>query len=384
MSVDRVKVGTMQPWEHDLQKRSNEYLRNHKTLPQEQLSNSFFASSMISLNPSPSPTPPRILDVSAPFKEKNKGILTWLDSSWKAILDYFGWKSAAVKEMGTQQDYVKKSEAVAVKQAAKTTALNLRSSQKQPENSPSATSKQDNGFFQKIWKWVKEKWDSFLEIIGVKKPTVNATERDRSKRLRILQANSAVDSEDDFKYLDITKMDPLKAMLVVLVKQGKLTEQQAWLVQQKILLKQEDLKDLHLERMKIQADLALISKRYGLIEKVSIGVTAAQVLAGVASTASVVAGAATIATGGAAAPLFIVVGVLNAVISGGQALNTWWKGDTKDKLDKMQGEMLEKNAIRDEYQFQLKVDVKDMQFILKTLTGHADMGAMVLSAQYGK
>lgn len=254
----------------------------------------------------------------------------------------------------------------------------------QKESGSKISSTKKSTVLDNVWDWVTDKWDSFLEIIGVKKNPVGSTERDRSKRLKILQGNSALDLQEDFKYLDISTMDPLKVMLAVLVRQGELRQEQAALIQQKILLMQEDLKDLHLERMHVQAELALISKRAGFIEKISIGVTAAQVLAGMLATASVVAGAATIATGGGATPFLVATGVLNFAVAGGRALNTWWAGDTREKLEKLQGEMLMKNAVRDEFQFQLKVDVKDMKNILTALEGHAEIGSSILAAQYGK
>lgn len=245
-------------------------------------------------------------------------------------------------------------------------------------------SNQKKGFWSNTWEWVKNKWNSFLEIIGIRKPAVQSTERDRSMRTKILERNSSIDIEEDFKYLDIATTDPLKVMLALLVKQGELREEQAFLIQQKILLVQEDLKDIQDQRNVVQAELALVHKRAGIIEKVNVGVTVGQVIAGVASTASVVASAATIATGGAATPLLIITGVVEGVVTGAQALNAWLRTDTKEKMDKLQGEMLKRNEEREGMQFLLKVDVKDMKKILHSIAGHADMGSMILSAQYGK
>lgn len=244
---------------------------------------------------------------------------------------------------------------------------------------------QKKGFFDPLTDWIKDKWNSFLEFIGVRKKTAdNSIERDRKTKAKILQRHSPLDIEDDFKYLDITTMDPLKVMLAILVKQGKLQEEQVSLIQQKILLYQDDLKSLHDERMKVHAQLALIDKRSNVLEKVDVVVSVGQVIAGIASTAGVVATAATIATGGAAAPLVIVMGVVNGAIYGFQAFNTWLRADTKEKMGKLQGEMLTKTGKQDGLQFQMKVDVKDMKRVLSALTGQAEIGSSLLSAQYGK
>ncbi len=244
--------------------------------------------------------------------------------------------------------------------------------------------KKDVGVLDNAVGWIKDKWNGFLKSIGINFFVTDPTTRERSAKAKILDRHSPLDIEDDFKYLDITTMDPLKVMLAILVRQGELREEQAFLVQQKVLLMQEDLKDLHLQRMELKAELALISKREGVIEKVTIGVTAAEVVSGLISTAAVVAGAATIATGGAAAPFLVVTGILGGVVAGAQAITTWIKGDTKAKLDKLQGEMVLRNGKRDECQFQMKIDVKDMKKILNSLTGHAEIGSTILSAQYGK
>lgn len=231
--------------------------------------------------------------------------------------------------------------------------------------------------------WIKDKWNSFLEFVGIRSPTTTSS-RDPSKRAKIMDRHSRLDLEEDFKYLDIATMDPLRVMLAILVKQGELREEQALLIQQKVLLAQEDLKDLHDERMKLNAELALVSERSGVIEKANVVLTVGQVIAGILATAAVVAGAATIATGGAAAPFLVVTGALNGVVHGGKAFTTWYKGTTDEKLNKLQAEMLTKTSKRDEYQFQLKVDVKDMKRILWSLSGHAETGSSILSAQYGK
>lgn len=146
----------------------------------------------------------------------------------------------------------------------------------------SGLNNQKKGFWNSAWDWVKNKWNSFLEIVGLRKPTVQATERDRNLRTKILQRNSPVDIEDDFKYLDMTTVDPLKVMLAILVRQGELREEQAFLIQQKILLRQEDLKDWHDKDKEIHAELAMINKRGDILEKVNIGVTVAQVISGIA------------------------------------------------------------------------------------------------------
>ena len=237
-------------------------------------------------------------------------------------------------------------------------------------------------WFKDKWDWVKDKWNTLLEKVGIKSPP-SITEH-RSKRAKITERHSPYDIEEDFKYIDISTTDPLKVMLAVLVRQGHLREEQTFLIQQKVLQMQDDMKVIHEERMELQAQLALVSKREGVLEKVGVSVTVAQVLTGVVTAGAVVATAATVATGGAAAPVLLVVGVLDGVLAGAQAFNTWYKGDTKEKMDKIQGEMLTRHAKREELQFQLKVDVKDMKKILTSIGGQAEIGSSILAAQYGK
>lgn len=238
--------------------------------------------------------------------------------------------------------------------------------------------------FSTAGQWTQDKWDSFLVTLGFRKAQNDGHSEHQRARARIQERRSPLDIEEDFKYLDLSAVDPLKVMLALLIRQGELHEEQAFLVQQKILLMQEDLKDIHNQRMEIQAELVLVGKHNAMIEKVTIGITAAQVISGMVSTAAVVAGAATIATGGAAAPFLVVTGALGGVVAGAQAVNTWLRADSKDKLNKLQAEMMARNAKRDEFQFQIRVDVKDMKKILNALTGHAEIGSALLSAQLGK
>lgn len=396
MSVGRIKSGGPS-WDYDAQARSNKYLKEHGKLEQVQPA-SFYTSSISSLTPTVESSK-AIATPTESIKAHESSALAWLDSKLKAILDYFGGKSAStVNELDVQQDHVKKFNAAAVVPAARS-AASKASSIKQPEN------KKSKNFIVNAWDWTKnkfntagdwikntsrgfvswvsEKWDSFLITIGFRRPPIS-TERDRAARARITERRSPVEIEDDFKYLDIATTDPLKVMLALLVRQGELREEQAHMITQRILLMQEDLKDIHNERMHIQGELALINKRNEMIEKVTIGITVAQVLSGMVSTAAVVAGAATIATGGAAAPFLIVTGVLAGVVSGAQGVNTLLKADSQEKLDKVQADMLVRTAKRDEIQFQLKIDVKDMKKILGSLTGQAEIGSALLAAQYGK
>lgn len=395
MSVNGIKSGDWDP---------NQFSQSQDWKKKEVLEQaaSFYSSSIVSLKPSEEFKQLNATSVSS-VKTQNSS-LSWIGRKLQAILDYFGLKPANVKELDVQQDHAKKSRAAdEKKKAVRSAAVSKVPLQKQPVDQKSTNARR--GFFdwtkdkfetvgewtadtfQSMGSWFSEKWDSLLVTIGLRTSYISP-ERDRTRRARIMERKSPLEIDDDFKYLDLSTVDPLKAMLALLVRQGELREEQAFLIQQKILLMQEDLKDLHDERMRIHAELALVDKHYGVIEKVSIGITAAQVVAGVVSTAAVVAGAATIATGGAAAPatipLLVVSGVLDGVVGGAQALNTWFRADSKEKLDRLQGQMLSRTSLREEMQFLLKVDVKDMRKVLGSLTGQAEIGSSLLSAQYGK
>lgn len=367
------------PWQ-DPQTRSNQFLKK-KTMQPEGMQLPFHMNTITSLKPSTESL--KTAPIAEPINRKtNSGGMAWLNDKWHSILNFCGWKSASVKALDVQQDYVKKSEAVAIESTVRSTALKSNTSQVQSEAKKitSPPKEEKKSIFSRAWGWVKDKWNSFLEFVGIRKPAVQAIERDRTKRARIRENHSTRD-EEEFKYIDLSNVDPLKVMIAILIRQGELKEEQALLIKQKILLMQEDMKDLHTERMQIHAELALVGKRAGVIEKVSVGVTVGQVIAGLISTATVVASAATIATGGVASPLLLVTGVLNGILYGAQAVNTWLRGDTKEKMNKLQGDMLSRTATRDEFQFQLKVDVKDMRKILGAIINHAETGSAVLAAQ---
>lgn len=331
MSIDRVRSGSQ--WDNP-QYRSNDYLKKKAAVCPEQPV-PFSSSSITSLKPAMS-APQAIKQPEHLKKQKNvfNDIGNWIEDKWNDTKDWC------------------------------------------------------EDTWDTIENWVSDKWNSFKDKIGVGNPKPIVSDRERKSKAKILDRHSPLDIEDDFKYLDISTMDPLRVMLAILVRQGELREEQAFLVQQKILLMQEDLKDLHNERNQIHAELALLSKRSGVLEKVEIGITVGQVAAGVVSTAAVVAGASAIATLGATAPVVVVIGsvagILNGVVYGGKAINSWLTADTKEKMDKLQGEMLMRNARREDCQFQLKVDVRDMKKILSSLIGHAETGSTLLSAQYGK
>ena len=235
--------------------------------------------------------------------------------------------------------------------------------------------------FDKASDWVKDKWNSFLGFAGIRKPPVDLPASHRTHTPKTAE-HTISDIEEDFTYLDTT--DPLKTMLILLVKQGHLREEQALLLQEKIRAGQLDLKQIHNEHSKIQAQLALVSKDYKTLEKVNVAVTVGQVISGFVSAATTVAFAATIATGGAATPLLVVVGAFNAVTYGAKAVYTWFKGRTEGKLNDLQKEMLSRSGKREDLQFQLRVSVKDMRTILNTLIGLAENGSSLLAAQYGK
>lgn len=238
--------------------------------------------------------------------------------------------------------------------------------------------------FEKVTDWFQEKWNDFLVFIGARDPKIKTVERDRSNRARIMERTSMHEIDEDFKYLDITTMDPLKAMIALLVKQGELRQEQAELIYQKVLLMQEDMKDLHHEKMKIQAELAVIGERSGVIQKVNVGLSVAQTITSVASAAMVVATAATIATGGVAAPLLVVTAVFNGLLSGGKAFHAWLKGDVKEKMDKLESEMLKKSAAGEQCQFQIRLQVSDVKNALNSVAGLSEIGSSLLSSQYGK
>jgi hypothetical protein len=389
MAVKGIPSNAIKAWD-DPQERSNQYLKQKQTLHYNmdpQLASG--VSTISSMKPDDEIEQSKVIASATPIKEKkDTRALAWVETNLKNLVSYLGWKSEPVEQIGVQQDYVKKSKAVAVGPVAKPPAINANADI-QADNIPQVSGTEAKaGFFDTIIEWIKDKWNSFLEFIGVRKPAAKTIEKDRTKRAKIQERHSNLDIEDDFKYLDITLMDPLRVMLAVLVKQGELREEQVLLIQQKILHMQEDLKELHEQRMKIHADLAEVGKRAGVLDKVGIVITVGQVIGGIALTAGVVAGAAAIATLGAAAPAAAIIGVVAAILNGityaFKAFHTWLTADTKEKMDKLQGEMLTKTAARDEMQFQMKADVENMERIFKDLIGHSETGSALLSAQYGK
>lgn len=353
MLVDKTKERYTQA--HDSQERSNLYLQKKKVLEGE-APTAYFSSSISSLNPK----------LTLEASQKNEKIDV-LDKKKHAFSDWVQTKYESMK----------------VREIPKSThidSLNISQKKNNKSQIPAVTDVKQS-VFSDAWDWVKNKWNSVLVYMGIRNPYV-APERDRSIRTKILERKSPNEIDEDFKYLDIANMDPLKVMVAILVQQGLLRNEQAFLVSQKVLLEQEDLKDAHGEKIQLQAELAVIDKRFGILEKVQIGTTGAQVLSFIATAAGVVAGAATIASGGVlAGPIAAVTLVLNGVVGVAQAGNTWLKGDTKKKMDELQSKHIRVNADRDNIQFQLKVDIKDIKKIFNTLTHHAEIGKALIDAQ---
>lgn len=331
MLVEGIKSGRANPYDTDPQARSDNYLKKKQTVQIEQPSP--YASSITSLKPvSNDMKTENIQAVNAKPKTRSvfDNVKDWISDKVEVVKDWVSDKVDSIKD------------------------------------------------------WVSDKWNSFLEFVGVRTPATTTTARDPSRRAKIMERRSPLDIEEDFKYIDFSTTDPLRIMLAILVKQGELREEQALLIQQKVLLMQEDLKDLHDERMKLNAELALVSERSGVLETANVVLTVGQVAAGVLATAAVVAGAATIATGGAAAPFLVVTGVLNGVVHGGKAFTTWFQGETNEKLNKLQADMLMKAAKREECQFQVKLSLGDLKRVLAALSGNSETGNSVLAAQSGK
>ncbi|MBS4171561.1 MULTISPECIES: hypothetical protein [unclassified Neochlamydia] len=386
MLLDKLNSSSERSWElnTNAETHGNSYWKKQGSAPAD-VQPSLYASSITSLKPIEATN--QAVQNEQLHGEKNKKALSWMENLRNTLMGYLGapQKKAFVPALEAQQKM--KISLESTTQACALEEFKNRSSaiHKQPETIKiEALGKQKKGFLYQLGDWIKEKWSFFSGSSKGSKPAEKIMEREYSSPAKPLARPSFKEIDEDFKYVDITVMDPLKAMLAILVKQGELRQEQATLINQQILHRQQDLKALHAERMQIQAELALIGKRSGVLEKVSVGLTVTQALGGIASAAMVVATAATIATGGAAAPLMFVTGVFNGMAGAGQAFNTWLKGDTKDKLNKLQGELLARTSQRDEYQFQLKVDVQEIKKALVSLISHAEMGSGLLSAQYGK
>lgn len=367
MQIKEIKSGSQQMW--DPQERSNQYLK--KKMPLGIESAPYFASSLTSLNPIQNSIQTNKMEPVAP--KQVSGVTSWMSDKYRALMKLFG-----INQQRTQVEAVQKTDST---ERLKKTA---GSDQKQQNLSPTGNTEEvQKGFFEKTWDWIKEKWNSFLEFIGVRS-SYKPQERDRTNRVKILERKSPneIDEEGDFKYLDFTNTDPLKAMIAILVQQGILRQEQAFLITQKILLGQEDLKDAQAERIQLQAELAVIDKRSGILEKIKIGTTAAQILGFIASAVGVIAGAATVATGGTlSGSLAVVTLVFNGLVGGAQAGNTWLKGNTKQQMEQLQAKYIRKSADRDTIQFQLKVDLKDIKKIFSMLTAHAEIGKALIDGQ---
>src|SRR5438034_1010769 len=109
------RINFRQPWD-DPQAHSSHFKEKQKqSLAEQQVAfhaTSMYSSSIASLNPQPAVEASKSTVAStAPSKERSSGVLAWLDSKWNAVLDYCGLKSSSVKEIDSQQDYVKKSNA---------------------------------------------------------------------------------------------------------------------------------------------------------------------------------------------------------------------------------------------------------------------------------
>jgi hypothetical protein len=235
------------------------------------------------------------------------------------------------------------------------------------------------------WSWIRDKWNSFLVEIGVKKATPQTVEKSKSvAKAKIKDKEIIEEIEEEFQYIEVSQTDPLKAMIDILVRQGIIRQEEAHLLTQKLLQAQSCLKDIHKERMEYKAEIAVLNKKGKTIQKVNVGLTAAQVLGFILSGLSVVAYAATLATGGTAAPIAIVLNVANGIVGGAQAFNTYQKGSNKEAMDKLQSKMLSNNSKKDELQFIMKMDVKELKRALDAVTSYAEMGQMIIASQYGK
>ncbi|MBN9378247.1 MAG: hypothetical protein BGO14_06230 [Chlamydiales bacterium 38-26] len=385
MPIESLRTSVNTDWtsldQKDEQTRSNEYLKKHGK-PLCEATNSIYACSLTSLKPVDDPLP-----VITKNQNPNQHSLSnWIKNFFRNFSERWHQKSAPIEDLRpsaklnqnkSHQLSVEKSVQVSKKQAkGPSDNSNQSNNLKQP--------KENKNVFEKTWDWLKDKWNSLLEWIGIRKATPKSIERDRSRTAKPIERNSPSEIDEDFKYLDITAMDPLRAMMILLVKQGDLRQEEAAVIYQRVLNMQQSLKDIQDDRMKIHAEIALVGKRSGLIGKVDVALNAAQIIAAVTSSAMVVATAATIATGGAAAPLLVVTAVFNGVVHGAKAFNAWLKGDTKEKTDKLKAEMLQKNAEREDCQFQIKLHVDDVKNALTSLTGLSDIGSSLLATQYGK
>lgn len=385
MPIEGLRTSVNSDWtsldQKDEQTRSNDYLKKHGK-PLCETPTSIYTSSITSLKPVEEP----LSVITTKQNPTNHSLSNWLKKYLKSLSERWHQKSAPTEELSRPTKlHQNKSHVLSVDksvQVSKKQATGSSVSSNQSENLKQP--KENKNVFEKTWDWLKDKWNSFLEFIGIRKTTPKSIERDRSRTAKPIERNSPSEIDEDFKYLDITTMDPLKAMMILLVKQGDLRQEEAAVIYQRVLNMQHSLKDIQDERMKIHAEIALVGKRSGLIEKVDVALNAAQIIAAVTSSAMVVATAATIATGGAAAPLLVVTAVFNGVVHGAKAFNAWLKGDTKEKTDKLKAEMLQKNAEREDCQFQIKLNVDDVKNALTSLTSLSDIGSSLLATQYGK
>jgi hypothetical protein len=367
----------------DVNARSNEFLKKSPPKVQEQAAQTFFTSSLTSMKVAKEESNSHLEATSAQEQVKKKPA-SCLNRIWQSITEMFSGKANAAGKIDLSQNPKQKittSETEATKNN-----LQTRLQSKKIESSKAApVEKEEKGFFTKVWDWVKDKWNSFLEFIGVRSSQPLTTERDRSNRSKILQRTSPhEDLKDDFKYIDITNMDPLKAMIHILVKQGQLRQEEAFLLTQRILLMQEDLKDLHHERMFIHAEIEAVDKKMGTLNKWGVAFSIAQVLGLIASVASVaISAASVVVTGGATAPLAIAITGFNVANGGLTTANTWMKGSTKEKQNELHGKYGAMDDKRKDLQYVIKFNMKDMKNALESLANHAETGTnLIAAAQY--
>jgi hypothetical protein len=239
------------------------------------------------------------------------------------------------------------------------------------------------GFFTEIKEWFEDKWDKFLVFLGIRNP-YKPPVRDQTQRSKILERSSPYEIEEDFKYIDVSQSDPLKVMVQILVQQGRLRQDEAFLLTQKILLAQQDLKDIHDQRAAYFAEIAVVNKRTGVTDKINVGLSAAQVVGFIATGIGFIVQAANVVTGGAAAPVEIVVGVLNGIVSGASAMNGWAQRANKQSMDEIQSKFIGKNADRDKIQLNIKISSAAIKDALTAVTAHAEVAQSLIAAQLGK
>lgn len=253
-----------------------------------------------------------------------KSLFTWMVTSYAWIWSFFSKGTAPVEASQTSDD--------------KTTSIPNR-----PVLAPA-----DHAAMDKVLKEMKE----------VNKQTQKTNEEH-------------LDSQNDSKAF----VAILMLLVASLKKQADIRQKVSLDSKDKVFELQEDVQKLHEQRMKLNKEINELGKRLGISGTISTFLNGASI---VVTGYVLIAGAATLATGGALSPLLAIPGALANLARAG---NTAYKGYYEHKLENHRAESFVKNEKEDLVKFQITVSLDEMKIAMNAVKDNWETLSKILRNQ---